>query len=203
MTTKSLAATLQSTLRAPVVHGHGGRRVGSGRKKTGNLSVMVRLNEAQKELFDNIGGSAFLQAILDSISKQATGQYEYTLSLESILASCVSTATADQLKTLVSKLSQPIYVLDENQKIHDCTVLEVLNDFSEKANTPRGELPKFFYKNGALCQWQGGREKVVERTTAVEGYLKLIQFAITDLDNNGSVSWAWDRKELEELVEEM
>ena len=63
MTTKSFAATLQSTLRAPVVHGHGGRRVGSGRKKTGNLSVMVRLNEAQKELFDNIGGSAFLQAI--------------------------------------------------------------------------------------------------------------------------------------------
>lgn len=50
---------------------HGGKREGAGRKPSGNVSITVRISEDQRELFDELGGSAFLRKVLE---KAAAGK---------------------------------------------------------------------------------------------------------------------------------
>lgn len=184
---------------------HGGKRAGAGRHFAGNISVTVRIREDQKKLFYSLGGSSFLQHVLDEIYAgllKSNKEHNMTYTIGSVLDACKA-APSEKIKALFNRLTQKVFVLDENQEIKEYTVLDVLNKYSAVVNTPRGPRFEFFYEDGELRKWQDGHVKAVEKTDALSGHLKLIQFAITDLDNNAAVTWSWDRKDLEELVEEM
>lgn len=124
-----------------------------------------------------------------------------TLTVSAIIGACTG-ASQRQIDALADKLNKPIFVLNEDSRIIDMRVIDVLNEFSENVPTPTGIGPKFFYADGALQQWQNDCAKVVERLAPIDGFSKLIDFALADLDNNGSVSWAWDRADLEAVLQE-
>ncbi len=45
----------------------GGRREGAGRKRIGNVQVRIQLNPEQAVLIKELGGSLFMQALLEKI----------------------------------------------------------------------------------------------------------------------------------------
>lgn len=47
---------------------HGGFREGAGRKATGRITRTVRLSREQNDAFKRLGGSAFLQTLLDRVA---------------------------------------------------------------------------------------------------------------------------------------
>ena len=124
-----------------------------------------------------------------------------TLTVSAIIEACMG-ASQRQIDALADRLNKPIFILNGDSRIVDMRVIDVFNEFSETAPTSTGIGPKFFYADGALQQWQNGRAKVVERLAPIDGFSKLIDFALADLDDNGSVTWAWDRADLEAVLQE-
>lgn len=47
---------------------HGGHREGAGRKATGRITRTVRLSREQNDAFKRLGGSTFLQTLLDRVA---------------------------------------------------------------------------------------------------------------------------------------
>ena len=124
-----------------------------------------------------------------------------TLTVSAIIEACAG-ASQRQIDALADRLNKPIFILNGDSRIVDMRVIDVFNEFSETAPTSTGIGPKFFYADGALQQWQNGRAKVVERLAPIDGFSKLIDFALADLDDNSSVTWAWDRADLEAVLQE-
>lgn len=126
-----------------------------------------------------------------------------TYTKEQILAKCREEHCSEQAVADISKkLGEIVFVL-QGSVIKEISLLRVLNDYGLECNTPKGIVPKFFYADGAVWEWQyDGHAHKVKDADAVSGFKTLIDYALFDLDQNTNVCWAWNREELEELLEE-
>ena len=126
-----------------------------------------------------------------------------TYTKEQILAKCREDHCDEQgVADLSKRLSKTVFVL-QGSVIKEITLLQVLNNYGLECPTRKGIVPKFFYADGAVWEWRhDGCAYKVKDADAVSGFKTLIDYALFDLDQNTNVCWAWNREELEELIEQ-